>query len=70
MRRLMIISSVVVLLLVFDQMIMLVDCACHRYCCIVKVGFELYCLSEPVDVVLIGSSQLAEIYLHILLSCL
>ena len=49
----MIISSVVVCTaFVFDQMIMLVDFACHRYCCIVKIGFELYCfLSEPVDVV-------------------
>ncbi len=27
-------------------------------------------LSEPVDVVLVGSSQFAEIYLHSLLSCL
>ena len=44
-------SSVAVLLLVFDQLIMLVDYACHRYCCIVKIGFELYCLSKPVDVV-------------------
>ena len=36
---------------VFEQLIMLVDFACHRYCCIVKIGFELYCLSKPVDVV-------------------
>ena len=27
-------------------------------------------LSEPVDVVLVGSSYFAEIYLHSLLSCL
>jgi hypothetical protein len=66
----MIIGSVGVYCFIFEQMIMLVDFARHRYCCIVKVGFELYCLLEPVDVVLIGSSQLAEIYLHILLSCL
>jgi hypothetical protein len=41
--------------------------ACHRYCCIVKVNkFELYRLSEPVDVVFVGSSQLiAEMFLFI-----
>ena len=39
---------------VFEQLIMLVDFACHRYCCIVKIGFELYCLSKPVDVVFVG----------------
>jgi len=50
---------------------MLVDFACHRYCCIVKVGFELYCLSELVDVVLVGSRQLAEMfYLFICTVCL
>jgi hypothetical protein len=72
----MIISSVVVYCFVFEQMIMLVDNACHRYCCIVKIGFELYCFffcfffPKPVDVVFVGSSLFAEIYLHGLLSCL
>ena len=66
----MIISSVDVYCFVFEQMIMLVDFACHRYCCIVKIGFELYCLSKLVDVVFVGSSLFAEIHLHGLLSCL
>jgi hypothetical protein len=47
----MIISSVVVLLLCIRPNDHAGGFCMSPILCIVKVGFELYCLSEPVDVV-------------------